>query len=305
MKTRKLVLIIADVLLLAVCIIQCALSAHDTTKYFDLKDTPDMIVIDTPEEKGITAVCENDAWYVGQDKFPVNQKIMDELLDAVKSVRVLDKVGSAGNEATLERYELNDVKKTVVTVSKGGKVVRTLNIGKQAVSDSQGYITVDGGKDIYLATGSLPYVFDINTNALRSETVLALNSSEISEVSVSIINGNTWSLSRMGSGDDVVWNVSGAEIDVDAAKAANWFGTLANMSTRNWYAEKDVPEAEQILTAKITHAFKTTTIDIFALPKEEGSPQAYYGRCSEFPYAFSVGSEYVEPFQKDPAELAK
>ena len=34
MKTRKLVLIIADVLLLAVFIIQLALSARDTTKYF-------------------------------------------------------------------------------------------------------------------------------------------------------------------------------------------------------------------------------------------------------------------------------
>ena len=35
MKTRKLVLLIADVVLLAVCIVQCAVSAHDTTKYFN------------------------------------------------------------------------------------------------------------------------------------------------------------------------------------------------------------------------------------------------------------------------------
>lgn len=305
MKTRKLVLLIADVLLLAVCIIQFALSAHDTTKYFDLKDTPDMIVIDTPEEKGITVVCENGSWFVGQDKFPASQKIVDEFLNAVMSIRVLDKVGSVNNEAVLERYELNDLKKTVVTVSKDGKVVRTLNIGKEAVSDSQGYITVDGGKDIYLATGSLPYVFDIITNAIRSEVVLSLNSSEISEVSIAPETGDAWSLSRMGSGDDVVWNVSGASIDVDGGKAANWFGSMASITTRNWYEEKDVPEAEKVMTVKIVHAFKTTTLEFFALPKEEGVPLAYYGRSSDVKYAFAVGSEYIDTFKKNPSELAK
>ena len=48
MKTRKLVLIIADVLLLAVCIVQFALSARDTTKYFTFKDEPDSMEIVTP-----------------------------------------------------------------------------------------------------------------------------------------------------------------------------------------------------------------------------------------------------------------
>lgn len=305
MKTRKLVLIIADVLLLAVCIVQCALSAKDTTKYFELKDTPDMIVIDTPEEKGITVVCEDGNWFVGKDKFPANQKIVDEFLNAVTSIRVLDKVGSTGNEAVLERYELNDVKKTVVTVSKNGKVVRTLNIGKEAVSDSQGYITVDGGKDIYLATGSLPYVFDVITNAIRSETVLDLNQTEISEVSIMPVEGETWSLSRMGAGEDVVWNISGADVDVDGVKAATWFGNVAKMTTRNWYEEKDIPEAEKIMTVKIVHSFKTTTMDFFALPKEDGVPQAYYGRSSDVIYAFAVGSEYIETFKKNPEELAK
>jgi len=305
MKTRKLVLIIADVLLLAVCISQCVFSAHDTTKYFDLKETPDMFVIDTPEEKGITVVCENDKWYVGQDKFPANQDIIDDFLDAVKSIRVLDKVGSANNDAVLERYELNDVKKTVVTASKDGKVLRTLYIGKEAVSDSQSYITIDGGKDIYLATGSLPYVFDVITNSIRTEQVMMLKTAEISEVAITDAEDNTWSLSRMGSGDDVVWNISGSEVDIDSSKAANWFGSMASITTRNWYEEKDVPEGEKILTVKITHAFKTTTLEFFALPKQEGSPQAYYGRSSDVAYAFAVDSTYIDTFKKTPEELAK
>lgn len=309
MKTRKLVLIIADVLLLAICIIQCAISSHDTTKYFDLKDTPDMIVIDTPEEKEITVVCENEEWFVGKDKFPANQKIVDEFLEAVKSIRVLDKVGSANNDANLDRYELNDVKKTVVTVSKDGKVLRTLTIGKEAVSDSQSYITVDGGKDIYLATGSLPYVFDIITSAIRSEVVFNYDSAEISDVTVTKVGGNengkSWSVSRMGSGEDVVWNVTPNEIEVDSEKTASWFSSIASMSTKNWYEEKDIPAAEQILSVKIGHNFTSTTVDIFALPKEESVPQAYYAKCSDVPYTFALGSEYVERFQKNISDFAK
>ncbi len=305
MKTRKLVLIIADVLLLALCIVQCALSSKDTTKYFDLKDKPDMIVIDTPAEKGITVVFEDGKWILADDNFPANENEIEGMLDAVESIRVLDKVGSTNNEAALDRYELNDLKKTTVTFSKDGNVIRTLNLGKEAVSDSQSYITVDNGKDIYLATGNLPYVYGVTKNDIRSSTVMELQASDITEVSISNEGEAAWSLSRMGSGDDVVWNVSGAEIDVDEDSAAAWFRNLAKISTNNWYEEKDVPAAERIITANIVAAFKTTAIEIYALPKEDGVPQAYYGRTSNLPYAFAIGSDYVDLLKKDPLELGK
>ena len=67
MKTRKLVLIIADVLLLAVCIIQFAVSARDTTKYFTFKDEPDSLEIVTPGEK-ISLVKDGDNWVIGDKK---------------------------------------------------------------------------------------------------------------------------------------------------------------------------------------------------------------------------------------------
>lgn len=305
MKTRKLVLIIADLVLLTVCIIQCAISAHDTTKYFELKDSPDTILIDTPEEKGITVVKDGDKWFVGNDKFPANEAIVDDFVTAMTSIRVLDKVGTT-NEANLDRYELNETKHTVVKALKDGKVVRQIAIGKEASSNSQSYITVDEGKDIYLATGNLNYIFDTITSAIRSEIVMNLESSTITEVSITKADGNTWSLSRMGNGDDIAWNVSGAEIEVDNLKATSWFSTLASLTTRNWYEEKDVPAGgEKILTAKITHAFQTSTIDIYAIPKVEGVPQAYYAFCSDMPYKFAMDSNVYDTYNKNPEDLAK
>ena len=71
MKTRKLVLIIADLLLLAVCIFQLAFGARDTTKYFTLKDKPDSLEIVTPGET-ISLYKEGDDWFIGSQKYPAS-----------------------------------------------------------------------------------------------------------------------------------------------------------------------------------------------------------------------------------------
>ena len=80
MKTRKLVLIIADVVLLAVCIIQLALSARDTTKYFTLKDKPDSLLIVTPTET-INLYKDGEDWFIGEKKYPANISVVDNLVD--------------------------------------------------------------------------------------------------------------------------------------------------------------------------------------------------------------------------------
>lgn len=308
MKTRKLVLLIADALLFAFCIIQGIFSLHDTTKYFELKDgVIDEICIDTPEEKGILIVKDGEDWFVSQKKYPANISVVDSFINAMSSIRVLDKVGSTGNDAVLERYELNDSKKTVVTVKGAGKVLRTIEIGKKAMSDTQSYITVDGGKDIYLATGNLPYIFDTITSAIRTEIVMTLDSSEISGVTLD--DGETsWTVSKMGSGDDIVWNFTGAAegLEVDAEKAFSWFNTISSLTTKSWYEEGNEPLGSKILSVKISHAFKTSTIEFYEIFKnDESASTEYFGLCSESPYAFTVNKNVYEKFVKDAEDLAK
>ena len=114
MKTRKLVLIIADVLLLAVCIIQFAVSARDTTKYFTFKDDPDSIEIVTPGET-ISLYKDGEDWVIGDKKYPASLSMVDSYIDAIKNIRALDKVGSVSSDVSADRYELTDGKKTIVT----------------------------------------------------------------------------------------------------------------------------------------------------------------------------------------------
>lgn len=305
MKTRKLVLIVADVVLLAVCLVQFILSARDTTKYFTFKDEPDSLEIVTPQET-ISLYKEGEDWFIGEKKYPASMSMVDSYISAIKNIRALDKVGSIANGNNVERYELTDSKKTIVTAKLGDKVLRTIEIGKTAVSSSQCYMTVDGGKDIYLVSGGVNDTFDTSVAAARTTIVLNLNSDEISGVSITDAEDKTWSLSRMGNGDDVVWNVSGGEIELDEGKANVWLTSFASLSTRDWYAEDAVLEGTRAVSAIITYNLKDIKLEFFALPKNnEKDLQQYYGTCSETPYRFKVDEKTVKQYLKPLEELAK
>lgn len=305
MKTRKLVLIVADVILLAVCLVQFILSARDTTKYFTFKDDPDSLEIVTPQET-ISLYKEGEDWFIGEKKYPASMSMVDSYISAIKNIRALDKVGSIASGNNVERYELTDSKKTIVTAKLGDKVLRTIEIGKTAVSSSQCYMTVDGGKDIYLVSGGVNDTFDTSVAAARTTIVLNLNSDEITGVSITDADDKTWSLSRMGDGDDVVWNVSGGEIELDEGKANVWLTSFASLSTRDWYAEDAVLEGTRAVSARITYNLKDIKLEFFALPKNnEKDLQQYYGTCSETPYRFKVDEKTVKQYLKPLEELAK
>ena len=305
MKTRKLVLIVADVILLAVCLVQFILSARDTTKYFTFKDDPDSLEIVTPQET-ISLYKEGEDWFIGEKKYPASMSMVDSYISAIKNIRALDKVGSIANGNNVERYELTDSKKTIVTAKLGDKVLRTIEIGKTAVSSSQCYMTVDGGKDIYLVSGGVNDTFDTSVAAARTTIVLNLNSDEITGVAITDADDKTWSVSRMGNGDDVVWNVSGGEIELDEGKANVWFTSFASLSTRDWYAEDAVLEGTRAVSARITYNLKDIKLEFFALPKNnEKDLQQYYGTCSETPYRFKVDEKTVKQYLKTLEELAK
>ena len=305
MKTRKLVLIVADVVLLAVCLVQFILSARDTTKYFTFKDEPDSLEIVTPQET-ISLYKEGEDWFIGEKKYPASMSMVDSYISAIKNIRALDKVGSIANGNNVERYELTDSKKTIVTAKLSDKVLRTIEIGKTAVSSSQCYMTVDGGKDIYLVSGGVNDTFDTSVAAARTTIVLNLNSDEITGVAITDAEDKTWSLSRMGDGDDVVWNVSGGEIELDEGKANVWLTSFASLSTRDWYAEDAVLEGTRAVSARITYNLKDIKLDFFALPKNnEKDLQQYYGTCSETPYRFKVDEKTVKQYLKPLEELAK
>lgn len=304
MTKRKLILIIADVLLLAVFIIQCILNAGDSAKVFEMKDTPDAITIEG-EKGNVELVKENGIWIIGDKKYAANESSVDDIIDTISEVRALDKVATA-SDAQLNRYDLVDGKKITVTAKKEGKEIRKLVIGKEATASSQGYITIDGGKDIYLASGNLRQELNKSVDELRSKVLWNLDKSTITEVSFAPSDGAAWSLSKMGEGDDVVWNISGADVDVDPEKASTYFESLSNISVPVWHNEGENLGGNKIFTAKVTSAFKTYSVDVYEVPaKTDEDKPLYWGTSSETPYTFELAAYTVNKFKKDVMSLGK
>lgn len=298
MKTRKLVLLIADILLLVALILQCAVKPGDKVKTFNLKDTPDEIVFTTPTEN-YSFVKENDVWLAGEKKYPTNDNYVKNVIDSLTSIKVLDKVAEASSDVVLNKYEMTEGKNIIVVAKKDGKVLRTLNIGKQATTGSQNYIMIDDSKDIYLASGGLRSALDRDLNYFRTRIVYSLKKDEISSVNLKYPDGKSWTVSRTGVGDDFSWVINVPDVLVDSTKAANWFNDLATVSTPVWHDDADL-QGNQIVTAEITCGSKVVTMQIFEIPAatEEDKP-LYYGYSSETPYQFELASYTVNKFRKN------
>ena len=338
MKTRKLVLIIADIILLAVLTAQCVLMSRDGSKTFKLKETPDEILIQNGGED-VVLRFENNNWVVGDGKYPTNMSAVDSILDGLEVINCIDKVGSVTKQGALEKYELTDDKKISVTASKEGTVLRKLDVGKMGVTGSQNFITVDDGKDIYLATGGLGYDFDTSIGQLRSTIVWDFDESNINSVEVkkyedlyrdvsasdydnSWSSGESFKISKNGSGENLQWlvtDIEGNELDdfeLDAEKAQSWFDSLGSLTTSMWYDESKDLEAEfgskLVATVKITHGNISSVVDIYEIPVRnnsngeggENNPK-YYGKSNETPYPFELTLYTMEKINKNPEELAK
>ena len=318
MSKRKLVLIIANIFLLVVVITQGLLLSRDGSKNFRLKETPDQVVI-TSGGESIELAWDGDAWVVGEKKYPTNDYTVDSLLDSLENIRCLEKVSSTGKQGAIEKYDLTDDKKITVTAWKNGQELRSIEIGKTASTVSQNFVTVDGGKDIYLATGGLRNIFSVDEGNVRSDIVWEFDASEINNVTIernattggsTPTNVNTpkapFSVSKSGSGEDLQWTVSGSDIDLDSGKAQSWFDSLGTLTTGMWYDESKDLGGEKIATVKITYGTNIATIDIFELPPvgEETIP-SYYGKSSTTPYPFQLTSYTMEKINKNPEELAK
>lgn len=164
MKPRKLILIIADFILLAVLIINLIISSKSSIKNFEIKEDINSILI-TKADGEISLTKNGEEWFVGNENLPAENYSVENLVEAVSSIKVLDKVASL-SEYTKETYEFTDNNSITVLVKNNDKVLRKIVLGKKSTVYSQTFITLDDKNDIYLSTGSLRSKFEITENDL-------------------------------------------------------------------------------------------------------------------------------------------
>ena len=298
MSKRKIILLTACVLLLGIYIAQLASSLRSSVKNKTLGADPDKLTIENASAV-IELAKSDDGWTVGERRYKADTNTVDALVNAVKNIRVLDTVAQAGSDAVDERYEIDKTNAIVVKAYKGNELVRTLTIGKASSTGSQSYLTLDGKKDIYLVSGTLRDTFKKDVAALRSKSVYAVDTSDLTAVSESM--GSTV-LSIVKSGDPAAWTATGSTAGVDAEKAASWAASLTRLNADSWLDDDFVlPPVSESVTV-ITAGGKAITVSVYK--EGDGEEAKYYGTCSETPYKFSLSRYSAGKYLKTAADIS-
>ena len=166
----------------------------------------------------------------------------------------------------------------------------------------------NGANDIYLIDGDYRNVYDKTVEQLRSKVVYSEESVNISSVAITPAGGDTWSVSRHGDAEDLVWSVSGTNITLDSSKAAEWLNSFNTVTTTNWYGTTNNLGGELYVQVEIGTIGKNIKLDIYVVPADpddEGSSNLYYAKCSESKYWFEIASYNMSKFQKTPEDLQK
>ena len=307
MKTRKIVLIAADVLLLIVGVVQIILNSRSTVKSFTFTDTPDKILIEK-DDGNLSIVSEDGKWLINNEKFEAVESNIDSMISYAQNIKALDKVASLSSAASVTKYEFDEDNAIKVTFSAGDKVLRTFTLGKDATTGIQCYATVNGTNDIYLVDGDYRNIFDKTVDQVRSKTVYSVQSVDISSVSVTRPGEETWAVSRTGDAENLVWNISGANITLDAQKSADWLNSFNALTTTKWHGKTDDIGGEPYIAVQIGTTSGVIIVETYIVPadpEDQGSSNLYYAKCNKSPYWFEIPSYNMSKFQKTPEDLQK
>ena len=307
MKTRKIVLIAADVILLIVGIVQIIINTRSTVKNFNFTENPDQIVIEK-SDGNLTIVKDDGTWVINTEKYEAVESNIDSMIDYAKAIKALDKVASLSNAASVSKYEFDEANAIKVTMSAGGKELRTFTLGKDATTGIQCYATINGANDIYLIDGDYRTIFDKTVDQIRSKTVYSVDSVDISSVSVTPAGEETWSVSRTGDTENLVWNISGSNVTLDAQKAADWLNSFNTLTTTLWHGKTDDIGGEPYIAVQLSTTKGTITVETYIVPadpEDQSSSNLYYAKCNKSPYWFEIPSYNMSKFQKTPEDLQK
>ncbi|MBQ1983528.1 MAG: DUF4340 domain-containing protein, partial [Spirochaetaceae bacterium] len=139
-----------------------------------LKELPDTIVIKNKTNSEISLINTNGTWLLKDANensenanmiIPANVETVKQMIDAISKINVLGLVSKNDDN---ERYGFSDNELTKVVVQKDGKVLRTLELGKNSSTYQQVYGKIDNSKDVLLISGNPKLTFDVTFEDLKA-----------------------------------------------------------------------------------------------------------------------------------------
>ena len=289
LKVRKIVLLVLIPVLLCIYILQVVTQNRNTVKYLTLSEEADTVLIKKGDGTEIKVYKDGESWFVGEKKYPVDESTATQLIADISSLKILETVSSSASDR--ERYGLDEAAAVTATLYKDGKVLRTVGVGKASPTAQQTYITVDGGKDIYLSSGAITSNFAKSVDDIRSKKVYSLDVVKVTAAKAETPENGEVSVFR--NADDNSW------LGGDSSKVSSWISNISSLNVQSWADENTSIPSEVAGSVTLTAEGRAITVRVYATEDES----KYLCTCSETPYPFYLSSYSAEKYIKSAADF--
>jgi hypothetical protein len=256
---------------------------------YELPQLPELVVADVDRieiakgERGTSVRREGEAWVLEPGDFPAAGQQVDTMMRMLAAIRVTDLVSE---HAAYSRFELDPDSALRVTAYQGDKVLRTIEIGKEARTYQHTYVKLEGDRRVYQAEGDLGNYFPVVGDVLRDKLVLTVDVETVGEI-VARSPGEELVLRKRPSLEEDAapdWvTADGAEWDT--AKVNESLQRLANLSTFR-FAEGPPAAGGEVLELTLnTEAGASHTLQVFA---RQGNSYPATSSASDYPFLLFV-----------------
>ena len=256
---------------------------------YDLPQLPEMAVAEVDRVeivKGDRLVAvrkQGDGWLLEPDEFPAATAQVDTMVRALASLEITDLVSE---HSAYSRFELDPESALRITAFRGGTVLRTVELGKEARTYQHTYVKVEGDPRVYQAAGDLGNYFPVVGDVLRDKLVLKVDIDTVGEI-VARSPGEELVLRKRpaleeGAAPDWVTADGG---EWNSAKVAESLQRLANLSTFRFAAGPPAPGSEVLELTLKTEVGATHTVTVYA---RSGNSYPAISSGSDYPFLLFV-----------------
>ena len=276
-------------------------SQKDEKTHYELPDIKEIQAGDISKisikkkDSEIVLVRESDKWLISDKKYPADNTLVENMLNAISGLTLTALASESKNYAM---YELDDKNRVSVEAFKGDSLLRKINIGKNTPTHHQTFVMIDDNHRVYHSKGTIRREFDRTLNELRDKKVMSF-SDDISEIvlkkekeEMTIIRAAApLSVDVSETGKDPhapeeevqKWTTAGSK-SVKDSEVDEMIKTLSALQCDDFMEDKTKEDFKSPIFTATLKGLDTYTISLFE-KKDEQYPAVYSG--SEYPFLLS------------------
>jgi hypothetical protein len=244
-----------------------------------------------------------DQWQIGEKQYPADGTKVKNILNALETLKLTALVSEA---KAFARYDLTDEKKISVKAWVGDRLVREIDIGKEADTYQHTFVRLSNKPNVYHAQNNFRRTFDQTTETLRDMTALSFNTLDIKEIRIASGNNNlTLSLKKQpdeklkpevktaGEATDQPSPLESSPVwltpDGNPAQAdtvQRLLSQLAHLTCTGYLNDKQTKDFEHPVRTIMLKGDQTYSLSIF---EKQASETSYPAISSQNSYPFTLG----------------